>query len=98
MPRLSTYSNLDYADGDEEILPWEFWTDEERSLVIKEGYKNLIITSPEIKSYLNTSRLHFWTQWLVPLAVAGLAFGPLKSTFFASSYRTHPTLGLKRII
>ncbi len=28
MPRLSSYSNFDYPDGEEQIMPWEFWTDE----------------------------------------------------------------------
>jgi hypothetical protein len=45
MPRLSTYSNFDYPDGQERNMPWEFWTEEERALVIKEGYKDLVLTS-----------------------------------------------------
>ena len=35
MPRLSSYSNFDYPDGEEQIMPWVYWTDEERSLVIR---------------------------------------------------------------
>lgn len=77
-------------------MPWEFWTDEERSLVIKEGYKDLVLTSAEVKPYLNASRLHFYTQWLVPLLAAGVAFGPLRVSLLASAYRKHPNIGLRR--
>ena len=45
MPKLSLYSNFDYPDGQEQIMPWEFWTEEEKALVIKEGYKDLVLTS-----------------------------------------------------
>jgi hypothetical protein len=45
MPRLSTYSNYDYPEGEEQTMPWEFWTDEERSLVIKGGYRDLVLSS-----------------------------------------------------
>lgn len=96
MPKLSSYSNFDYPDGQEEIMPWEFWTEEERSLVIREGYRGLVLTSPEVKPYLNTSRIHFWTQWLVPIAAAATIFGPLKSTLLASSWRQHYMTGYKR--
>ena len=51
MPKLSSYSNLDYPDGEEQIMPWEFWTDEERSLVIKESYKDLELISTRSGSY-----------------------------------------------
>jgi hypothetical protein len=96
MPRLSTYSNFDYPEGEEQIMPWEFWTDEERSLVIKEGYKDLVLSSAEVKPYLNASRLHFYTQWLVPLAAAGVCFGPLRVSLLANAYRRHPNIGLRR--
>ena len=79
MPRLSTYSNYDYPEGEEQIMPWEFWTDEERSLVIKEGYKDLVLSSTEVKPYLNASRAHFYTQWIVPLVAAGVCFGASRS-------------------
>lgn len=95
MPRLSTYSNYDYPEGEEQVMPWEFWTDEERSLVIKEGYKNLILTSSEVKPYLNSSRLHFYTQWLVPILAAGFCYGPLRVSLLAKAYRKHPSLGLR---
>jgi hypothetical protein len=42
MPRFSTYT-ADYSTL--ETLPWYFWTDEERSYVIKEAYRRLYITS-----------------------------------------------------
>lgn len=95
MPRLSTYSNFDYPDGEEQVMPWEFWTEEERSLVIREAYKDLTLTSAEVKPYLNASRIHFYSQWLVPIAAAALAFGPLRSTLLAKSYKKHPSLGLR---
>lgn len=82
-------------------MPWEFWTDEERSLVIREGYKDLVLTSNEVKPYLNASRLHFYTQWLVPIVAAGVCYGPLRVSLLASAYRKHPSIGLrsrKRII
>lgn len=95
MPRLSSYSNFDYPDGEERIMPWEFWTEEERSLVIRESYKGLSLTSSEVKPYLDASRLHFWTQWIVPLAAAGVCFGPLRGTLLASSYKKHLYIGLR---
>ena len=95
MPRLSTYSNFDYPDGEERIMPWEFWTDEERSLVIREGYKDLIINSKQVKPYLDASRLHFYTQWLVPLTAAALCFGPFRGSLLANVYKKSPLLGYK---
>lgn len=79
-------------------MPWEFWTDEERSLVIREGYKDLVLTSAEVKPYLNASRLHFYTQWLVPLLAAGVCFGPLRVSLLATAYRKHPSKGLKSML
>ena len=76
-------------------MPWEFWTDEERSLVIKEGYSNLVLTTPEIKPYLNASRNHFYTQWLVPIIAAGLSFGPFRASLFAKAYKMDPRIGLR---
>lgn len=95
MPRLSTYSNFDYPDGQERIMPWEFWTEEERSLVIREGYKDLVLTSQEVKPYLNASRLHFYGQWLGPLAAAAICFGPLRGTLLANCYKKHPFVGMR---
>lgn len=95
MPKLSSYSNFDYPEGQEEIMPWEFWTEEERSLVIREGYRDLVLSSPEVKQYLNVSRTHFWTQWLVPLGVAGALVGPARN-ILAGSFRRHLTVGYKR--
>lgn len=42
MPRFSTYS-ADYSKL--ETVPWYFWTDEERSYVIKQAYERLYLTS-----------------------------------------------------
>jgi hypothetical protein len=98
MPRLSSYSNFDYPDGEEQIMPWEFWTDEERSLVIREAYKDLTLTSKEVKPYLDASRVHFYTQWLAPLAFAGVCFGPLRATLLAKAYKKHPSLGFRSIL
>ena len=95
MPRLSTYSNFDYPDGQEQIMPWEFWTEEERSLVIGEGYKDLVLTSKEVKPYLDASRLHFYTQWVVPLAAAALCFGPFRGSVLANAYKKHPFVGYR---
>ena len=95
MPRLSTYSNYDYPEGEEQVMPWEFWTDEQRSLVIKEGYKDLVLTSTEVKPYLNASRIHFYTQWLVPIIAAGVCYGPLRVSLLAHSYRRHPHIGFR---
>ena len=79
-------------------MPWEFWTEEERSLVIREGYKDLVLTSAEVKPYLDASRLHFFTQWLVPIAAAAACFGPLKGTLLRSAYKKHPSLGFRSIM
>ena len=95
MPRLSTYSNYDYPEGEEQVMPWEFWTEEERSLVIREAYKDLSVTSAEVKPFLQASRTHFYTQWLGPIGFAALAFGPLRGTLLSKAYRKHVNLGLK---
>jgi hypothetical protein len=42
MPRFSTYA-ADYSKN--ETVPWYFWTDEERSYVIKQAYERLYLTS-----------------------------------------------------
>ena len=42
MPRFSTYT-ADYSRL--ETVPWYFWTDEERSYVIKQAYERLYLTS-----------------------------------------------------
>ncbi len=76
-------------------MPWEFWTDEERSLVIKEGYKDLVLTSTEVKPYLNASKAHFYAQWLIPIIAAGVCYGPLRVSLLARSYRKSPSIGFK---
>jgi len=42
MPRFSTYA-ADYSKL--ETVPWYFWTDEERSYVIKQAYERLYLSS-----------------------------------------------------
>jgi len=51
-----------------------------------------------VKSYLDASRIHFYTQWIVPLAVGALCFGPLRGTVLANAYKKHPSLGYKSIV
>lgn len=95
MPRLSTYSNFDYPDGEERVFPWEFWTEEEKALVIRESYRDSSIFSPEVKAYLDSSRVHFWTQWLVPLTVTGLLLGPLRAPLFGKAFKKHRYIGYR---
>lgn len=47
MVKLSSYSN-NYDDGKFEDLPWYFWTDEEKSLVIRNAYRDKMLKSKEI--------------------------------------------------
>ena len=95
MPRLSTYSNFDYPDGEEQVFPWEFWTEEEKALVIRESYKIGSIFSKEVKPYLDSSRVHFWTQWLVPISAFALLLGPLKRPLFGSAFMKHRYIGYR---
>lgn len=95
MPKLSTYSNYDYPDGEEQIMPWEFWTEEEKALVIRESYRDLSLTSKEVKPYLDASRIHFYTQWIVPIAAASVAFGPLRGSILANYYRRSAAVGFR---
>ena len=93
MPRLSTYK-IGYDSPEEyEVKQWEFWTEEERSLVIGEAYKRSILTSEEVKPYLSTSRMHSITQWVVPIGLAALYQGVLKKTAFNCFYRKSPAVG-----
>jgi hypothetical protein len=91
MPRFSTYA-ADYSRL--ETVPWYFWTDEERSYVIKQAYERLYLTSEEVKPYLNVTRTHYYAQWLVPAALAvGYQFGLKKLSFFNKFYRKSGTQG-----
>ena len=44
MVKLSLYS-CDYEEGKFEDMPWDFWTDEEKSQVIYQAYKDNVIKS-----------------------------------------------------
>jgi hypothetical protein len=60
-----------YTTGYDEVkkdLPWDFWTDEEKSWVINQGYERFMLKSDELKSYLRSSRLLTITNALVPMA------------------------------
>ena len=86
--------NLGYDNpNDYEVKYWEIWTDEERSLVIGEAYKRMILNSSEVQPYLSTSRMHSITQWLVPLSLAAVYQGVLKNTAFKTFYRMSPNMG-----
>lgn len=93
MPKLSMYSNDIYRGDEGETMPWEFWTDEEKSLVIQNGYRRLILTSKDIRSYLNTTRAHFYTQWLGPISAFAFSNVVLRTTVFSSAYKKHPMIG-----
>ena len=79
-------------------MSWKYWTDEERSLVIRESYRDCVLTSKEVKPYLDASRIHFYTQWIVPLAAAFICFGPFRGTLLANAYKKHPSIGFRSII
>lgn len=92
MVKLSSYSN-GYEEGKFELKPWEFWTEEERSQVIHQAYKDHYLTSKEIKHYLDVSKAHMYTQFIVP-ALAGVGyFGFFKNTLAAPLYRRNPIYG-----
>ena len=77
-------------------MPWKFWTEQERSLVIREAYKDLTLTSKEFKPYLDESRIHFYTQWSASSNCWSLLW-PLRATLLASAYNKHPSLGFRSI-
>lgn len=91
MPRFSTYT-ADYSRL--ETVPWYFWTDEERSYVIKQGYERLYLSSEEVKPYLDVTKRHYITQWLVPAALAvTYQFGLKNLSFFNTFYRKSQAQG-----
>ena len=76
------------------LTPWEFWTEEEKSHVIHEAYREHYLDSAEVKKYLDISKKHMYTQFLIP-ALAGVGyFGFLKDTVFRGLYRKSPHYGL----
>ena len=92
MVKLSSYSN-GYDNMPVRLTPWEFWTEEEKSHVIHEAYRGHYLESPEVKKYLDISKKHMYTQFLVP-ALAGVGyFGLLKDTVFKGLFRRSPTHG-----
>lgn len=91
MPRFSTYA-ADYSKN--ETVPWYFWTDEERSYVIKQAYERLYLTSEQVKPYLDVTRRHYFAQWLVPAVLTvGYQFGLKNLSFFNNIYRKSQTRG-----
>jgi hypothetical protein len=50
------------------LKPWFHYTDEERSFVIFQAYKNRILKSEDLTSFMRTNRLLNWSNWLFPLA------------------------------
>lgn len=91
MPRFSTYT-ADYSKL--ETLPWYFWTDEERSYVIKQAYERLYLTSEEVKPYLEVTKRHYISQWAVPAALAvSYHYGLKNLSFFNTFYRKSQTQG-----
>lgn len=93
MVRLSSYSN-GYDNTGIVVTPWEFWTEEEKSQVIYQAYKDHYLNSGEVKKYLDISKRHMYTQFLVP-ALSGVAyFGILKDSLFKGLYRRSPYYGL----
>lgn len=93
MVKLSSYSN-GYDNMPVRLTPWEFWTEEEKSHVIHEAYREHYLDSAEVKKYLDISKKHMYTQFLIP-ALAGVGyFGFLKDTVFRGLYRKSPHYGL----
>jgi hypothetical protein len=74
-------------------MPWEFWTEEERSHVINQAYKQRYLTSKEVKPYLSASATHMITKYLGPILSGVFYFGFLKTTFALPLYRRSPTIG-----
>lgn len=44
MPKLSLYSKHSEYDENGPMMSWHYWTDEEKSWVIKEAYKRAAIS------------------------------------------------------
>ena len=93
MVKLSSYSN-GYDNMPIRLTPWEFWTEEEKSQVIHQAYRDHYLESGEVKKYLDISKKHMYTQFLVPGLVGVGYFGFLKDTVFKGLYRRSPTHGL----
>jgi hypothetical protein len=67
MARLSQYTTG--YDSNTEDLPWDFWTDEERSWVISQGYERYMLKSKEVSGYLWYSRCNQISNLVFPVAV-----------------------------
>jgi hypothetical protein len=74
-------------------MPWEFWTEEEKSQVIYAAYKERYLTSKDVKPYLDTARQHMVTQFLGPILAGAAYYGFFKHSFASPLYRRSPTLG-----
>lgn len=96
MVKLSSYSN-GYDDSNYRLTPWEFWTEEEKSLVINKAYEGHYLTSKEVKKYLDVSRRHMFTQFIVPVLSGVTYFGLLKNSLLQGLYRKSPYYGLAGI-
>lgn len=70
MAKLSMYSN---PDESKQYMPWDFWTDEERSYVINQAYTEFFLKPEEIQPYLRRGRLLTLTNWIFPVVTLPLA-------------------------
>lgn len=66
MSRLSQYTT-GYDSDEKEDMPWDFWTDEERSWVIFQGYERFMLKSSEVAPYLRSSRINILGNLLFPV-------------------------------
>ena len=66
MSRLSQYTTG--YDTVTEDLPWDFWTEEERSWVIFQGYERYMLKSSEVAPYLRNARANQFGNALFPVA------------------------------
>lgn len=65
MAKLSLYTTG--MDTPHQEMPWDFWTDEEKSYVIWQGYDKFLYKSAEVEEYLKASRWLNVTNWLFPV-------------------------------
>lgn len=54
-------------DTVKEDMPWDFWTDEERSWVVNQAYERFMLKSSEVQRYLTLARLHQVVGWVFPV-------------------------------
>jgi hypothetical protein len=80
MAKLSLYTSGPIEPKEE--MAWDFWTDEEKSYVVWQGYDRYLLKSSEVKEYLHHSRMLSITNFAFPV-VSYLTFrllraGPLR--------------------